>query len=393
MAKALFLGVPLHGHVRPSRDVVTALVRRGEVVRYYAGRGFVELIAPTGAEPARYSTPLVEALPSRVGDLPLLPRVMMETTEAVLDADLEAFRRWAPDYVIADLMAPWGYWVAQVLGVPVVASRPTFAVNRRVLGEAVRAGARPKRIADVIAKLGAVWRANAIRRRLMIRYGVKGVGPTAIILPPAERQVVYTTRAFQPHGDSFDPERIVFAGPSLAGDTAESGVHESHRVYLSLGTLFQGDGALLDLCVRALDGGPWRVTATRGGGTVNTSAGSAVEWLDFADQREQLRRARVFITHAGLGGVHESLLAGVPMLMLPQMSEQALVARRVVELGAGITLGHRDVTLEAVRGAVHRLATEAVFRHAAQREGSALRGATSSDAAAEAIVAFSASRR
>lgn len=372
--------------------MVTALVQRGELVRYYAGRGFEDLIAATGAEPAYYATPLVEALPSRVGELPVLPRAMMETTEAVLDADLEAFRRWAPDYVIADLMAPWGYWVAQVLRVPVVASRPTFAVNRRVLGDAVRAGARPKQLADVVAKLGAVWRANVIRRRLQRRHGVKGVGPSAILLPPAERQVVYTTRAFQPHGDTFDTERTIFAGPSLIGDRREAGAHEADRVYLSLGTLFQGDGSLLDFCVRALDGGPWRVTATRGGGSVSTSAGARVEWLDFADQREQLRRASVFITHAGLGGVHESLLAGVPMLMLPQMSEQALVARRVTQLGAGIVLGPTEMTVEAMDGAVRRLTSDARYREAARREGAALRRDAMSDAAAAAVIAFTSAR-
>ncbi|MBC7894807.1 MAG: hypothetical protein H7066_05305 [Cytophagaceae bacterium] len=391
--RALFLGVPLHGHVRPSRDVVSALVKRGEAVRYYAGGGFEEIVAATGAEPASYGTPVVEALPERVAELPRLSLVVMEATKAVLEADLDAFRRWEPDYVIADLLAPWGYWVAQILRVPVVASIPTFAVNRRVLVSAVRGGVHPRRLSDALAKEGAVWRANRMRRRLATQYAVQGVGPTAIVLPRAERQVVYTTRAFQPHGDSFDEQRTIFAGPCLVGDGPVTEAPDGDRVYLSLGTLFQGDGTLLDLCVRALDSGPWRVTATRGGREVSTAAGSRVEWLAFADQREQLRRASVFVTHAGLGGVQESLLAGVPMLLLPQMSEQAMVAGRVAEVGAGIVLGAKDVSVESVRRAVEQLMTEPRYRDAAMQQGVAMRRDAASHSAAEAILAFTTTRR
>lgn len=389
MAKALFLGVPLHGHVRPSRDLVAALVRRGEGVRYYAGRGFEELIAATGAEPASYGTPLVEALRTRVDELPRLPRIMMEATAAVLDGDLEAFRGWSPDYVITDLLAPWGYWVAQVLQVPVVTSRPTFAVNRRVLAEAVRSGIRPTASRDVMAKLGAVWHARTIRRALARRYGVEGVGASAILFPPAERHVIYTTRAFQPHGDTFDATQCVFAGPSLLGDAgAQLSERDAGRVYLSLGTLFQGDGGVLSQCVRALADASWRVVATRGGSRVRAADAANVEWLDFADQRDELRRASVFITHAGLGGVHEALLAGVPMLLVPQMSEQAMVATRVAELGAGIALGVRDLTHEAIRNAVQRLMVDPAFRDAASQLGASLRRDAASDMAADTVIRF-----
>jgi MGT family glycosyltransferase len=46
-----------------------------------------------------------------------------------------------------------------------------------------------------------------------------------------------------------------------------------------------------------------------------------------------LRRARVFVTPAGMGSTMESLYFGVPMVAVPQMAEQRVNADRVAEAG------------------------------------------------------------
>ena len=40
MSKALFLGLPLHGHTNPSLPLVRALVERGEEVVYFSNAAF-----------------------------------------------------------------------------------------------------------------------------------------------------------------------------------------------------------------------------------------------------------------------------------------------------------------------------------------------------------------
>ncbi len=57
---------------------------------------------------------------------------------------------------------------------------------------------------------------------------------------------------------------------------------------------------------------------------------------DFASSREELARASVHITHAGCNSVHESLVAGVPMVCLPQAFDQLPLSQRVAQLGAGL---------------------------------------------------------
>jgi MGT family glycosyltransferase len=60
-----------------------------------------------------------------------------------------------------------------------------------------------------------------------------------------------------------------------------------------------------------------------------------VELRDFVAAREVLARASVHITHGGNNSVHETLLAGVPMLIVPQAFDQFPLAGSVAILGAG----------------------------------------------------------
>lgn len=87
----------------------------------------------------------------------------------------------------------------------------------------------------------------------------------------------------------------------------------------------------------------------------------------FVPQPAVLSRAALFVTHGGMNSVNEALYAGVPMLVLPQGADQPLVARRVVDLGAGLSLPPRDVTEDAVRTCARRLLTDPTFHTGAAR--------------------------
>ena len=66
-----------------------------------------------------------------------------------------------------------------------------------------------------------------------------------------------------------------------------------------------------------------------------------------------LGEASVFLTHCGMNSVSESIWCGVPMVLAPQQSEEAAVARRAAELGAGLRLERRGPA--AVRAAVEQV--------------------------------------
>jgi UDP:flavonoid glycosyltransferase YjiC (YdhE family) len=74
----------------------------------------------------------------------------------------------------------------------------------------------------------------------------------------------------------------------------------------------------------------------------------------------------VHITHCGNNSVHETLLAGVPMLCVPQAYDQFPLAGRVAELGAGL-IAEEDP--EAIRTGVRRLLADDAPRARARQLG------------------------
>jgi len=93
----------------------------------------------------------------------------------------------------------------------------------------------------------------------------------------------------------------------------------------------------------------------------------------------------LFITHAGLGSVHDGLYCGLPLLLVPQQEEQTITARRVVALGAGLLLKKKEVNAETIRERAARLLAEPRFGREAQRIGETLRAAGGAARAADEI--------
>jgi MGT family glycosyltransferase len=394
MAKALFLGLPLHGHTNPSLPLVRELVGRGEAVVYYSADPFAARIEQTGARYRPYRNAFladITRLPERMDELSWL---LMQTTADILDRELDAFRADRPDYVIADSVAPWGQWVGEVLGVPVVTSVSTFAFNRHVLAFAASHGVRPKSAKLLLSKLRHMYKALRLGRRLSRKYGVAGPGITGLVLGGSALNIVYTSRHFQPCAGTFD-DRFQFVGPSLTLAGTSDGRDEQARraavVYVSLGTLFNADAAFYRACFEAFGREDIEVILSIGTNVSEASLGQAPANFvvrPHVPQLEVLARASAFVTHGGMNSVSESLFQGVPVVVIPQMGEQEVVGRRVEEIGAGIYLAKHDVSAEKLRASVARLLTDSRFREQAAVVRESFRTAGGVARAAEAILAF-----
>ena len=116
--KALFLSLPLHGHINPSLPLVRELVGRGEQIVCYSADAFAADIEQAGARyrPYRHAClSELNQLPTRTDELSWM---LMRTSASVLETELEAFRAERPGYIITDSVAPWGQWAGEILGVP-----------------------------------------------------------------------------------------------------------------------------------------------------------------------------------------------------------------------------------------------------------------------------------
>lgn len=89
------------------------------------------------------------------------------------------------------------------------------------------------------------------------------------------------------------------------------------------------------------------------------SAPSNVLVRSYVPQLWLLRRARAFVTHAGLGSVREAIALRVPMIAIPQMYDQPGNAARVAHHGIGICLPPETVTTPRLEAALASLLDDA----------------------------------
>jgi MGT family glycosyltransferase len=110
-------------------------------------------------------------------------------------------------------------------------------------------------------------------------------------------------------------------------------------------------------------------------------------------QLQVLDRAALFVTHGGMNSVNEAMLAGVPMLVVPLGADQPLVARRVVELGAGLALRADEAAVGTVHEHARRLLRDPRFREAAAAQRAAHQQAGGVQRAADELELYLEARR
>jgi MGT family glycosyltransferase len=241
--------------------------------------------------------------------------------------------------------------------------------------------------AALLHDFGAGVQAGRCARSLGQRYGVPPLGMATILNAPGDLAISYTSTYFQPYADKVadtvrfvgwtlrtDPPGTAFPPTELALPAATG----RRLIYVSLGSLVAADAAFFRTCIDAFAGADEYVlisTGRRFGAAEFGALPPNVAVQPWVPQAAVLQQAALFITHAGLGSVHDGLYCGVPLLLAPQQEEQRLTARRVVELGAGLTLKKSQVDVATIRGLAARLLTEPSFAQAAQRIGETLRAA------------------
>ncbi len=106
-------------------------------------------------------------------------------------------------------------------------------------------------------------------------------------------------------------------------------------------------------------------------------------------QLEVLQHSSVFLTHGGMNSVMEGLYYGVPLVVIPQMLEQSITAKRVEELGLGIALESNAMTVDLLQEAITRVASKPEFSTRVQHMRDIIRESGGCRSAADAIIQFS----
>ncbi|WP_063843003.1 macrolide family glycosyltransferase [Sphaerimonospora mesophila] len=354
-AHIAMVGIPAVSHVLPSLEIIRELVARGHRVTYANDPAVRDLIAATGAE----LVPCTSTLPVADNDWPDDPIAAMglflDDAVQALPQLHAAYDHDPADLYLYDIGAYAARALAEAQGRPLMQLSPTFV-------------AWDGYDQEVAAHLWQLPGADAYRAKFAGWLAGCGATTTDVDVFPDRpaHALALITRAMQPHADRVDTGTVTFVGPCFdirSGADGWTRPEDAENVLLiSLGSAYTRQPEFYRQCLAAYGDLPgWHVVLQIGKYTDPRELGDIppnVEVHSWVPQRAILEQADAFVTHAGMGGCGEGLLAGVPMIAVPQAAEQFMNADRLVELGVARRIDTSEATAETLRAALHDLVTD-----------------------------------
>jgi UDP:flavonoid glycosyltransferase YjiC (YdhE family) len=295
--------------------------------------------------------------------------------------NLPQLRELAPDLVVSDVITACGGMSAELLGIPWIElnPHPLYLPSKGLppLGSGLAPGTGIRgrlRDAAMRALTARSWRAG-IRQRAEVRVGI-GLPATD---PGPLRRLIATLPALEvPRPDwpaeavvvgplHFEPTEQLLPMPPGAGPV----------VVVAPSTALTGTQGMAQTALDCLAPGTGlpvgaRVVVSRLNGPDLTVPPWAVAGLGRQD--ELLAHADLAICGGGHGMVAKTLLAGVPLVVVPGGADQWEIANRVARQGSGRLV--RPLTAEALVKAVDEVLTTPSYRDAARRAAASVTDVT-----------------
>lgn len=385
MKKIVFFCIPAYGHTNPTIPVVNELTKRGHEVWYYSFNMFKEKIESVGAKFIscdEYLPELRSQDEKKVGkDFAALIEMVVDTTISLDKKVCSELQEFNPDCIVSDSICIWGKLFAMKLNIQYICSTTTFAFNQYT------AKMMKRGIGEIIRTIIGIPRVNKKMKLLKINdYNVKNF-ISLIQNDNATNTIVYTSKEFQPMSETFS-DKYMFVGPSVMDVESKQLSHERRRVYISLGTILNKNYGFYKNCIKALKKCDVDVIMSVGEKTDISDLGEIPANFEVkarVDQIKVLKRADAFLTHCGMNSVSESLYYGVPMLLFPQHSEQALVAKRTAELGAGLMLKRNKPN--DIKNSIEQILNDHKYKENADKISKSFKAAGGAKKAADMILA------
>jgi MGT family glycosyltransferase len=406
MARLLFTVWPYPTHLHPFMALALECRARGHEVSFYTGGGALSALAREGFRVFPFREVDWSRVAQTVDDLiagrkrpsqmrRLWPRFLVETVPAQL-RDLEAvLADWRADTLVCDI-AMWApiLILRERIGIPVIAfSHVAHCILPGPDGP-IQGIALPRHRSAWTALYAALTaqaaklvtartrrRANALRRQFGLAPLGMSVNQFTGALP------LYLV----PGAPEFDncrgdlPPSVHYVGPCLwdkhCGQAPPVWLAQVPRrfpvVLVDEGALFTHEPLVLRMAARGLAGLPLTVILLAGEGRVPADLAlgplaSNVMLQPHAPLSDVLSVAAALITNGNSESVLAALGAGIPAVVLPSIWDQAEMAWRVAETGAGLRISPWRATPARLRRAVLRVLEEPFFRDNAAKMGAAL---------------------
>jgi UDP:flavonoid glycosyltransferase YjiC (YdhE family) len=363
--KALFTVQPAIGHLHPLVPVAQALADAGHEVAFCSSPSFRPEVEAFGFDYFNAGLDWVAADRSTWTSFPTMPpppdpsfpefvvTVFADvTTRAMVPDLLTVAEKWRPDLIVREVMEWGGCLVGELLGIPhasiggnaysgVDSTEIRYFPGNRVFAAAPYARHRAEfglppdpEVQDPFKHLHLC--------SMPARWDRPGL--------PAPANTHYIR-----HVSVDRPDYVL---PTWVAELPQRPI-----VYAALGTIAHAMPGIFELTLEALRDEDVSLILAVGQDPAAFGAQPPNVHIErHVAQTRLLPHCDAFISHGGFNSVKESLNCGVPLVVVPIMSDEPYSAERCAALGVGRAVAPDGRTPEAIRDAVRAVLTESSYR-------------------------------
>jgi MGT family glycosyltransferase len=393
MARVWFFNIPFHGHVNPTLPFIHELVKRGDELTYFSTRAFEDRIQATGADFRGYENLYTFEGSRKVSHIVHHASLVAEATHALLPEVLSAVEQERPDYMIFDMSAPWGEIASRRFNIPAVASFPHLPFYWRTILNDWRV--TRKGLQSIRPGYGYWRQLQRQIARIVKDFKLRDPQDINVLSSSAELNIVFSSRYFQSYAKHFD-DSYLYVGPEIDRNRQDESItiareSEQKLIYIAVGTVYQANLEFFQKCMQAFNNKRYAVIMSVGRAIDPGALGEIpnnFSVAQFVPQLAVLKDADVFITHGGMNSISESVMYGVPMIVVPNTVEQSLNAARVEQLQGGVYLEQDSLTVENLQSTIDRVLADPEFRNGLERIKKSFLESGGVQRAADAIETF-----
>jgi MGT family glycosyltransferase len=389
MAKMLIVVPPLTGHINPALSVAAELRLRGHEVAWAVHRALIPDLLPADAE--------IHALPvesnfdpggrsSAVRGLESIKffyeQFCLPLARASLQPLQEIVESVKPDLMICDHQMIAGALVARARKIPWITLASTNVSILKMSGMVD---------AWLEEQFAGLQRDYGVPVQARPDFSPSGV-------------IVFSSEALLGGKYTYYDAPYYFVGPALTNRKLavefpwQELRADAARLLISLGTVSRDRGVrFYDVMMQALDDlnlsdsylsrRPLQVVMVAPEELCERAPANFIV-RPRVPQIELLAHMDAVVCHAGHNTVCEALSFGLPLIVAPIRDDQPIVARQVIDAGAGMFMRYGKVTVGTARAAVEELLREPAYRDGALRLKAAFRDLGGARQAADILERF-----
>jgi glycosyltransferase, MGT family len=389
MSKVLFINGNLYGHLNPTLPVVAELVQRGEEVWYFCAKQFQDKIQASGAHFIDLGENLEQFLkeykPTGAHPFYTLLEYIIKYDNAMIPELLCQINNLSFDYIIYDSILGAGYFLKEILHIPVICTNTSFVLSKLPVPDKIlEYGSNPQldEFYHTLEHVCQTWK-------------VPVPNVYDFFINKGDLNLIFTSKQFNSDEESFD-DTVQFVGPSIEERKDETNfpfdkIEGKKTIYISLGTINTDFNFFYEMCMKSLADLDYVVVMSVG------KKCDISQWKDIPDnfiiknfvpQLEILKKASLFISHGGFNSISEALYYGVPTIVIPMMNDQFITARRIVQLGAGISIKMEEIKNNVIRELILKIESDNQYRIASEKISQSFQQAGGYKRAVDLILKF-----